>query len=254
MSNLIYSNSAESLLFKKREQSNSLFTAIFGILAAISFVSIFVMAIFFQQKLEANNMVWLIIAVFGSTFLFGGLTVTSTGTYIGLIFATIGGAISAFSLVYGFGSASVQGLLMECIIPIVGTSLFVIVGAAIIGVPLWMDKKLSNTYTEAVNAVITDKRVNVTRDSDGHRHRTYRLTWDYDYGFDKYRYVSNRGRSPERREVGEYGYLYIKPGYPDTVWEPFGKLEKIIFIVVGGAFAAIGCFATVMMVISIFLG
>jgi len=222
---------------------------IFVILAVVSFVSLFLMPVILTRVSDETGFAWIMPCLFGCIFLFVGLAVACTkpGRWIGLLFAAVGLCVAGISAVYGISNDATRELMMSQVVPTVFLSVFVLIGVGFLILPGILTRRKAAVYTREVQATVCAKNLRVSRDFDRDRSRTWVLSWKYYAGGRERVYQSNIGRSPERREVGDTGVLYVNPMDSDDVWEKPGPFEKILFLILGVMFAGIGCFAMIML-------
>lgn len=220
--------------------SSGKLTGMFGVLALLSFAATFILG--FAGELLPSGYEWLLPALFGSIFFFGGLAVFSGSKQLAaLLFVLIGGGVSGFSIAYGVCDGEIQEMLLNKAIPAALLSVFVIAGLVMLIAPRVSYQRKCRLYTQEVRAVVTAKHERIYRDSDGHRHKGWRLDWKYYAGGKERVYRSNIYRRPEPRDVGHEGVLYLREDDPNDAWEK-SKDTVIIFGVIGLIFAAAGVF------------
>lgn len=218
----------------------------FGILGLVAFISVFAMAFLLMPVLENNGLEWLLIADFGAAFFFVGLAVWSGGAGLfPLLFVLVGGAIMGVAILFGLGNDGLRDAIIERGIPFLAGLAFTGAGVGMIIVPRVIYKKRKEQYSVPVDAKIIRKDLRTIHDSDGHRSSCYYLSYEYYYNGKAYKYQSNIGRSPERREPGEYSRLWLDPANPGKVWEGDSFADAILTIL-GVAFLGAGCFVIAM--------
>ena len=220
-----------------------LLSGFFGLCGAASFFCISVAMLFFQDALDYGGKAWIVVVMFGAVFLFIGLSVAVSSSPFGLMFAGIGSAICAVAGWYGMADPAARDALLEEAVPILILAAFVIVGLCFLIVPEAVWRKKAERYTKRVSGTVVDKEMREHRDSDGRWHRSYYLTWEYYAGGTWRRWQSGTGRSPEPREVGYVGDLFLDPRDPDDCWEKPQAAEKAIFRIMGIIFTAVGLLA-----------
>lgn len=225
-------------------------SAIIGIPALLSFLSIFIMGFFGMDFLESNDLGWVMPAMFGITFfLFGLLILVSARTPFGLIFVIVGGGVAGFAGAYGLGSPELQDRLMQSVIPMAALALFPIAGMGVMIGGLVQKANRKKKYTLEVQARIVDKQKirSTHRDSDGtHTSTTYPLTWKYTVNGQEYAWRANMSRSPEKRNIGDSGTLLVNPADPKDAYDPvIGKGMVAFLVVFGAVFTAAGIFGIV---------
>lgn len=221
---------------------------IFGVMALVSLACTILLG-FFGSAVLPSGAEWVLIAAFGFTFFFFGCLMLSERVWFGLAFALVGGSVGGMALTYGLSGEDLRIFLMETVAPLMGCSLFTIAGLCLMTIPGIAAKRKAATHTEEVPARVIKKDARFSRDSDGHTHRTWVLTWTYRHNGRDYTYRSNTSRSPEPRAVGSEGVLYLDPRDPEDVWEKPGRAEKILVMILGACFTAAGLAAS-----ALFLG
>lgn len=221
---------------------NGFFAKLFGVLALVCFIGTFGLG-FFGDTILRDGGEWALVAMFGATFLSFGLCMTASGHKPGLIFAAVGACVAAASVGYGLGSPAFQAALMETAVPAALLSCFILAGLAMMAVPPILARKQAASHPVETRATVKAKHERISRDSDGHRSRTWVLDWEYYAGGRMRVYHSRTGRSPERREPGDPGVLYLSETDPDDVWEKPQAPERVLFLAIGAMFFAAGAAA-----------
>lgn len=213
-----------------------------GILALLCFIALFVIGFFGEVFLPAGSE-WLYPLLFGSMFLFAGLAVGIGGQRAGYLFAGIGFLVAAVPCVYIMSGDATRELLLEKAVPCLLLSVFVIVGLLFMAVPPVANRRKERIYTYEVQAKVIDKHVWFMENHDGVRHRTWTLDWEYYVSGDRHVYKSHTGRSPEKREPGDRGVLYLNPDDASDVWEKPGAWVSIAMFMLGFCFFVCGAVA-----------
>lgn len=226
--------------------------SVFGFLALLCFIGVFITAFFLQDFLSDRGLTAVLPCGFGLLFFFAGAMAACTrhGRLLGCLFMTAGAAVAGLSAVYLAGSDDLRGFLMERVVPMAGLSVFVFAGAGFLIVPPMLSKHRSSVYTLAVRATVCGKNEREYRDSENRRHRSWYLDWRYYAGGKQRVYHSITGRSPEKREIGDEGVLYLNPEDLDDVWEKPMMTEKTLFAVIGAMFLAAGLVSMAMFAMS----
>lgn len=222
-----------------------------GLLGGIGLI---IASLVFQKFFAQRNLSWLVFAGFGLTFFSGGMGALFAGELIGLIFMAVGTMVGGGAAYYTYAPPEGRELLMEYIVPVLMLSVFLIVGLCLTLIPPFLYRKNKRKYSLKVEAEVTGKEMRRSRDSDGHTHRAYYLSWKYYINGKWYHYRSNQGRSPERREAGDRGFLYVNPANVSDCWERWSLLHRAILLLFGifttGA-AGFGMYALLMRVLGI---
>lgn len=213
---------------------------LFGVLALISFAATFILG--FAGEFLPPGYEWLLPAMFGSIFFFGGLAIFAGSKQLAaLLFVLIGGGVSGFSIAYGVCDGEIQEMLLGRAIPAALLGTFVVAGLVMLIALRVSYQRKCRLYTQEVRAVVTAKHERIYRDNDGHRHKGWRLDWKYYAGGKERIYQSNIYRRPEPRDVGYEGVLYLREDDPDDAWEKAND-AMIAFCVIGLIFVAAGVF------------
>lgn len=218
----------------------------FGLLALLGFLSVFFLgfggAYFLPEGCE-----WVVITAFGTTFFFAGLAILAQAKQpFGLLFSGVGALVIAFSLAFGLWSEDLRDIIMAKAVPAALLSVFAIVGACLLVIPRKIARKRAEEHPVEIRARVKAKHERRWRDSDGHSHRGWFLVWGYYAGGKDRTYSSNTTRSPEPRQVGDEGVLYLSRTDPDDVWEPGTRSDTIVLTCIGAAFAAMGVLGLVL--------
>lgn len=224
-------------------------SSICWIIAAINFIGVFIIGLGGETFIPSDY-VWLLPAMFGGIFLFGGLGAALSGnTLYPLLAAALGTIITVIAILYGLGNEMIHELLLTRIVPISLLSLFPLVGLGLCIIPRTIEKQKEKLYPIEVQATVWRKRKHVWSDLHHHRHRGWKLAWKYHAGGKNRIYISHITRNPEPREIGDIGVLYLSQTDPTDVWEKPTKGDRLMSYILGLMFIAIGSIALIMFII-----
>lgn len=241
----------------KKESGNGQvngFPAFVTLTGLFSGIGLMVASLIFRNFFAAHGLSWLVFAGFGLIFFSAGMGALFSGALVGLIFMVVGTMVGGGAAYYNYASAEGRELFMECIVPLLMLTVFLIVGLGMIFLPPIIYTKKKRKYSLKVDAEVTGKVMRRSRDSDGHTHSYYYLSWKYYINGRWYHYSSNTGRRPERRDVGDHGYLYVDPTNVSDCWEKWSPLFWMMMLLFGvfstGA-AGFGMYALLMRALGI---
>lgn len=196
------------------------------------FVILICSAIFHQWFAE-HGLEWLTVGCVGILFFSFGIAAVASETKIGWLFMLIGAIVFGGSAYYAYAPQQGREVFMEGIVPMMLLSVFFIMGVCVAAIVPYIYIRNKRIHSMQIDAEVVRKTRDYHRDSDGHVHRTYHLTWKYYAGGAWHNYRSNVGRSHERRDVGDRGILWLNPDNYDDCWEDIGCFW-IIAAIIGG--------------------
>ena len=243
---LAFQNERETMKYSNTKQTIS---SICWLIAAINFIGVFIIG-FGAETFIPSDYLWLLPAMFGCIFLFGGLGAALSGkTLYPLLAAGLGAIITIIAMTYGMGNEIVREILLTRIVPIALLTLFPIVGFGICIIPKSIAKKEAKQHPIEIQATVCKKIKHIWTDHDRHRHRGWKLAWKYCIDGKDRIYTSNITRNPEPRDIGDTGVLYLSETDPTDVWEKPTKADTIALFLIGMIFIIIGSIALIMFII-----
>lgn len=188
---------------------------------------------------------WLILPSMGLAFAGLGLLILSAGQLPGLAFLAVGVLVAVIPMVYVLSADDTKAFIVETLMPVGALCAFLLCGIGLIAIPHIADAKAARIHTVQARATVTDKEMrkewmSTTRGCGRRLVKLYYLTWRY-YAMGKWRtYKSSVGRSPEPREAGHDGVLWINPDDPADVWEGVDKGSRLATTLMGVGFTFFG--------------
>lgn len=136
----------------------SVFLVISTVVCALSFLFLCTMLVFVTVA-QPDSTPWLLPGSFGVLLISAGaMACKGTGRPVWIPFLLAGVVISSLSMLYGFGGAAVQFVVVNFAVPVCALGLFITVGICFIAVPRAVYRRKSEIYTLAVQAVVCGKR------------------------------------------------------------------------------------------------
>lgn len=217
-------------------------SGVFWAVAGLCFIGVFITG-FGLDSFLPDGLGWLLPALFGGVFLFAGIGAALGGqSALPLGVSALGLAISVCAAAYGLGGEDLRDVLITRVLPLALIAVFPAVGLGLLIVPGAIAKRKAAFHPIEVHATVCRKELHTWVDRDHHHHKGWRLTWKYYAGGSEHVFRSTMTRSPERREVGDDGVLYLSETDPCDAWEkPTGmdvivtRTIGVIFMIVGGA-------------------
>lgn len=188
---------------------------------------------------------WLVLPSMGLAFAGLGLLILSAGQRPGLVFLAVGVLVAVIPTVYVLSADYTKAFIAETLMPMGALCAFLLCGIGLIAIPRVADAKAARIHTVQTRATVTGKEMrkewmSTTRGCGRRLVKLYYLTWRY-YAMGEWRtYKSGVGRSPEPREAGHEGVLWINPNDPADVWEGVDKGSRLATTLMGVGFALFG--------------
>jgi len=160
---------------------------------------------------------------------------------VGIFFAVVGMLLLIGIGINKFGTEALITLFNEKFLPLLGLSIYLIIGLCIIAIPRYFENKKKKRCTLAVEAKCEGK--NESYGDSGNK--LYSPVWSYYVGGKQYTYSDNVYSIVTLTKVGDTCTLYINPDdFNDVYKKSIAKFVfKITFDIMGIFIVATGVFA-----------